>query len=76
MSMRMMQEIMALARQLEPHERADLAVILQASLRQPEPEIERLWAEEAQRRLAAFAAGRTPSYSMQEVFSKDEAAGQ
>ena len=72
----MMQEIMALARQLEPYERADLAVILKESLPPPDPEIERLWADEAQRRLAAFAAGRTPSYSMQEVFSKDEAAGQ
>ena len=76
MSKRTMQEIMALARLLEPHERADLAAILQASLPPPEPEIERLWAEEAQRRLAAFDAGRNPSYSMQEVFRKDKAADQ
>ena len=70
------QELIALALQLEPHERADMAAVLQASLPPPDPEIERLWAEEAQRRLAAFDAGRNPTYSMQEVFGKDEAADQ
>ena len=36
------QELIALALQLEPHERADRAAVLQASLPPPDPEIERL----------------------------------
>lgn len=48
-----LKEVLAFAQQLEPHERADLAAILQATLPPPDPEIERLWGEEALRRLAA-----------------------
>ena len=44
--------VLALAQRLEPHERADLAAILQATLPPPDPEIERLWTQEALRRLA------------------------
>lgn len=48
-----LKEVLALAQQLESRERAELAAILQATLSPPDPEIERLWAEEALRRLAA-----------------------
>jgi hypothetical protein len=71
-----LREITALALQLEPHERADLAAILQASLPPPDPEIERLWGEEALRRLAAFDAGRSQTHSMQDVFGKDAQSDQ
>jgi hypothetical protein len=72
MTAMVMQKIMALACQLELHERADLVAILQASLPPPDPEIERLCAEEAQRRLAAFDLGRNQTYSLQDVFGKDD----
>lgn len=52
--------VLALAQRLEPHERADLAAILQATLPPPDPEIERLWAEEASRRLANIDAEQKP----------------
>lgn len=48
-----LKEVLALAQQLETHERADLAAILQATLPPPDPEIERLWGEEVLRRLGA-----------------------
>lgn len=48
-----LKEVLALAQQLEQHERADLAAILQATLPPPDLEIERFWGEEALRRLAA-----------------------
>lgn len=70
MNMRTMQEIMALARQLEPHEGADLAVILQASLPPPEPEIDRLWGEEAIRRLEAHRRGELAAVPMEAIFDK------
>ncbi len=74
MTAMIMQKIMALVCQLELHERADLAAIPQASLPPPDPEIERLWAEEARRRLAAFDLGRSQTYSLQDVFGKDDSA--
>lgn len=55
-----LKEVLALAQRLEPHERADLAAILQATLPPPDPEIERLWAEEASRRLANIDAEQKP----------------
>ena len=66
------QELMTLALKLEPHERADMAAVLQANLPPPDPEIERLWAEEARRRLAAFDLGCSQTYSLQDVFGKDD----
>ncbi|MGB4116906.1 MAG: addiction module protein [Polaromonas sp.] len=53
-----LKEVLALAQRLEPHERADLAAILQATLPPPDPEIERLWAKEALRRLASIDANQ------------------
>ncbi len=64
------QELIALALQLEPDERADLASVLLSSLPPPDPEIERLWGEEALRRLAAHRRGEGTSISAEEVFGK------
>ena len=47
-----LKEVLAFAQLLEPHERADLAAILQATLPPLDPEIERRWTQEALRRLA------------------------
>lgn len=65
-----LKEVLALAQRLEPHERADLAAILQATLPPPDPEIDHSWGEEALRRLASFDAGHSKTHSMDEVFGK------
>ena len=65
------QQIIEQALKLDPAERLAVIDKLNESLDQPDPEIERLWLEEAQRRLADHDAGRSESYSMKEVFGKD-----
>ncbi len=58
---------------LEVHDRAALAERLLASLEElSEEEAERLWAEEAQRRLQEYRAGRAGAVSAQEVAEKAE----
>ncbi|MFZ2393701.1 MAG: addiction module protein [Rhodoferax sp.] len=64
-------ELTKLALQLEPDERADLAAILQASLPPPDPDIERLWCEEALRRVAAHRRGADVGIPMKDVFRND-----
>jgi putative addiction module component (TIGR02574 family) len=44
---------------------------LMQSLDKPDPEIDRIWGEEAVRRLASFDAGRSKTYSPEEVFGQD-----
>jgi len=44
---------------------------LMQSLEKPDPEIDRIWGEEAVRRLASFDAGLSKSYSPEEVFGQD-----
>jgi putative addiction module component (TIGR02574 family) len=59
-------------------ERAALAEELLASLDEPqgehldEADVERLWADEAQRRLEAYRAGRTVTVSAEQVHAKAE----
>jgi putative addiction module component (TIGR02574 family) len=63
------------ALQLDPSVRADLARELLESLDDlPEPEIERLWLEEAERRRADVRAGKVIPIPMDEVFAKARAA--
>ena len=44
---------------------------LMQSLDKPEPEIERIWGEEAVRRPAAIDTGHSRTYSAEEVFGQD-----
>jgi hypothetical protein len=44
---------------------------LMQSLYKPDPEIDRIWGEEAVRRLASFDAGLSKTYSPLEVFGQD-----
>ena len=44
---------------------------LMQSLDKPDPEIDRIWGEEAVRRLASFDAGLSKTYSPEEVFGQD-----
>ncbi len=65
------QEVIEMALKLKPHERLELIDRIHESFDLPDPEIERLWGEEAVRRLAALDAGRGKTYSMEEVLGKD-----
>ena len=44
---------------------------LMQSLDKPDPEIDRIWGEEAVRRLASFDAGRSKTFSPEDVFGQD-----
>jgi len=41
-----------------------------ADLDKPDPEIDRVWAEEARKRRAAYKAGRIPTVSYETVMAK------
>ena len=59
------------AMQLDLEERALLAGTLLHSMDQPsESEIERLWLEEAERRLQAYREGKVKGIPAEQVFSK------
>ena len=66
-------EVFKNALKLEVHDRAALAQRLLASLEElSEEEAERLWAEEAQRRLEEYRAGRARAVPAEEVVKKAE----
>ncbi|MGD1076017.1 MAG: addiction module protein [Thermodesulfovibrionales bacterium] len=51
-------------------EKLRLVDAILADLDKPDPEIDRLWAEEARKRWAAYKAGRIPIISYQEIMDK------
>ena len=61
-------EIVAQALKLKVSERFALLEILQQSLNKSDPEIDKIWQEEALRRLQAYREGRLEVVSMEEVF--------
>jgi putative addiction module component (TIGR02574 family) len=61
-------EIIELAMQLEPSERFEVAEELLRSVEQVNPEIDRLWIEEAERRLAAYRAGKVKGIPAEDIF--------
>ena len=64
-------EISTAALQLSVEERAQLAGSLLLSLDEPsESEVERLWLEEAERRLKEFREGRVSGIPADEVFRR------
>jgi putative addiction module component (TIGR02574 family) len=58
------------ARALSAEERAKLAESMLESLHAPMSEIEAAWAEEIERRVAAFDRGEIPSYPAEDVFAE------
>lgn len=64
------QEIVAQALKLDPAERFDLVDQILYSLDKPDPEIDRVWLEEAEKRLAAYRAGKVKGVSAEEIFGK------
>jgi len=66
-------EILKDAMSLDVHDRAALAERLLASLEElSEEEAERLWAEEAQRRLGEYRAGRVKAVPAEKVHKQAE----
>ncbi len=51
-------------------EKLRLVDAILADLDQPDAEIDRVWAEEARKRWAAYKAGRIPTVSYQEIMDK------
>lgn len=64
-------EILPLARDLELSDRAELAEQLLTSLDEPSKgEVEKLWIEEAKRRLTAYRSGQVEAIPAEEVFRR------
>lgn len=51
-------------------EKLQLVDAILADLDRPDPEIDRVWAEEARKRWAAYKAGRVPTVSYETVMAK------
>lgn len=51
-------------------EKLRLVDAILTDLDRPDPEIDRIWAEEARKRWAAYKAGRAPTVSYEEVMAK------
>ena len=58
------------ARALSAEDRAKLAEAMLESLHAPLSEIESAWAEEVERRVAAFDRGEIPAYAAEDVFAE------
>ena len=63
-------DLSAKARKLSPAERLELVDDVLASLDEPDPRIDRLWAKEAEERLAAYRRGEIKAVPLQEVLAK------
>ena len=61
-------DVIEQALKLKASERFVLIEMLQESLDKSDPEIYRIWLEEAQRRLQAYREGRLAAIPMEEVF--------
>jgi len=61
-------EVIEQALKLKASERYLLLEMLHQSLDKPDPEIDRIWREEALRRVRAYDEGKLATVSMEEVF--------
>jgi putative addiction module component (TIGR02574 family) len=61
-------EVIEQALKLKASERLALVEMLQESLDKSDPEIDRIWLEEAQRRLQAYREGKLAAIPMEAVF--------
>ena len=66
-----LEEIINVAKDLSLEERAELAGTLLPSLDEPsEAEVERLWLQEAERRLKEYREGKVKGIPAEEVFNR------
>jgi putative addiction module component (TIGR02574 family) len=65
------QELLAFALKLAPEERFALVDEILRTLDKPDPEIDRLWIEEAERRLAAYRRGEVKGIPAEDVLGND-----
>lgn len=65
------QEILEQALQLRPAERFILVEGLLRSLEEPNKQLDTIWADEAEKRLKAYRAGRMQTIPMEDIF-RDE----
>ena len=63
-------EILEKAISLEPIEKAELVDCLLSSLDKPDKDLDKLWANEAESRLAAYKRGELKAISLEEVLAK------
>lgn len=63
-------EIVEQALKLAPADRFDLVDQVLHSLDRPDPEIDRIWIEEAQRRLLAYRTGKVKGIPAEEIFGE------
>ena len=63
-------EIVRQALLLDPARRLEVVEKILSSLDQPDPSIDALWLEEAERRLAAYRAGKVTPVPTEELFRK------
>ena len=64
------EEIIEQAIKLKPSERFDLVEQILHSLDHPNPEIDRIWQEEAEKRLAAYRAGKIKGIPAEDIFDE------
>lgn len=60
-------DLLETALKLEPADRFALADEILRSLERPDPAVDALWIEEAQRRLAAFRRGEASTFEAEDV---------
>lgn len=63
-------ELVSKIRALPDADKRRVVHAILTELHKPNPEIERVWAEQAKKRLAAYKAGRIPTVSYQQVNRK------
>jgi len=63
-------ELVSEIRALPDAEKLRLVDAILHDLHRPDPEIERVWADEAKKRWAAYKAGRIPSDAYEDVMAK------
>lgn len=62
------QDMLKQALQLDPQQRFELAEGILHSLDQPDPIMDAIWIEEAERRLAAYRVGKVRGIPAEDVF--------
>ncbi len=63
-------ELLDAAVKLKPEERLGLVEMLIQSLDEPDPRLDAIWAEEAEKRLAAYREGRLEGVPMEDIFKE------